>query len=68
MKEKLTQVFITLDDLYIDISKQGIAAHEAGARLQQQRMETIAHHVYVARKAVTLALSEALKPTEGGGK
>jgi len=68
MKEELTHMFTAIDRLYIDISKQGVAAHEAGDRLRKQRMETIAHHVYVARKEIILALSEALKPTEGASK
>lgn len=65
MKEELTQMFTAIDRLYIDISKQGIAAHEAGNRARQHRLEAIAHHVYVARTAITLALNEALKPGEG---
>lgn len=68
MKEELTQMFIALDDLYTNTAKQGVAAHEAGDRLRKQRMETVAHHVYVARKEIILALSEALKPTEGSGE
>lgn len=65
MKDELTLLFTAIDRLYTDISKQGIAAHEAGNRARQHRLEAIAHHVYVARKEVTLALSEAFKPVEG---
>jgi hypothetical protein len=65
MLEELTHMFTAIDRLYIDISKQGIAAHEAGNRTRQHRLEAIAHHVFLARTAITLALNEALKPVKG---
>jgi hypothetical protein len=65
---ELTQLFVALDRLYIETSKQGIAAHEAGNKQRKHRLETIAHHVYEARKSIALALGEAVKPTEGGGE
>jgi hypothetical protein len=65
---QLQRMFTGLDDLYIDISKRGIAAHEAGNKVRQRQMEAIAHHVYEARREIVKALDEALRPTEGSGE
>ena len=65
---QLQKTFTELDGLYIDISKRGIAAHEAGNKVRQRQMEAIAHHVYEARRSVSTALYEALRPTEGSGE
>jgi hypothetical protein len=68
MKDELAQMFMTLDRLYMDVCKQGIAAHEAGNKLRQHRLELVAHYLYEARRSVSTALYEALRPTEGSGE